>query len=266
VPPDNSQKETVVQTGPEPIQEIASTQPTLVRVIEPAPAPHLVSARSIPAAGRLSGRVVLLGTPPAERLLPLDPQCAVKMDQAHRPKTTQFYLVGKDRGLADVVVSLTGASATQRDGRTNLIAQQACWFTPYISAVQTGDWIVVRNNDDLLNPLVLDSHDNSSFHQLLKKRGSFAFKLDHAEEFVRIRSESNPFQFAYVSVFDHPYFAVTDKNGEFVIADIPPGRYTVQAQHRKAGATKQEVTIEANRNSDVQFVLNVPGTQTASLQ
>jgi hypothetical protein len=31
--------------------------------------------------------------------------------------------------------------------------------------------------------------------------------------------------FAWASVFDHPYFAVSGKDGSFKIANVPPGKY-----------------------------------------
>jgi len=46
-------------------------------------------------------------------------------------------------------------------------------------------------------------------------------------------------------VFDHPYFAVSGKDGTFKIANVPPGKYKVRAIHRKAGAVTQEVEVKA---------------------
>lgn len=246
-------------------QEFAP-EPAFIHVVEAAAKPQIGSVQIIGERGRLSGKVSLRGAPPAEKPLPLDPFCAAKGEKLRTSKSTRFYVVGKDHGLADVIVSIVGISAGEPIARTNVIVQQACLFEPYISAMQVGGTVLVQDKDDFDNPLVLDSKENGSFHERLKRRGTLSFRLEHPEEFVRIRSESKPFQFAYITVFDHPFFAVTDKNGEFVINGIPPGRYTVQAQHRKAGAAKQEITIETNRGTDVQFVLNVPATQTASVQ
>ena len=38
---------------------------------------------------------------------------------------------------------------------------------------------------------------------------------------------------SYISVFDHPYFAVTDEDGNYKINDIPPGTYEVIAWQEK---------------------------------
>ena len=38
---------------------------------------------------------------------------------------------------------------------------------------------------------------------------------------------------SYLSVFDHPYFSVTDDTGYYKIDDIPPGTYEVVAWQEK---------------------------------
>jgi hypothetical protein len=41
-----------------------------------------------------------------------------------------------------------------------------------------------------------------------------------------------------------PIFAVSDKDGKFVIKNVPPGKYTVEADHRKLGAQTQDVEVK----------------------
>ena len=45
---------------------------------------------------------------------------------------------------------------------------------------------------------------------------------------------------AYVGVLDHPYFAVTDKDGKFELKSLPPGTYTIEAWHEKLGTHDAE--------------------------
>jgi len=50
--------------------------------------------------------------------------------------------------------------------------------------------------------------------------------------------------FAWVTIEDSPYFAVSDKNGKFTIKDVPPGQYTITAIHRKLGSQKLDVEVK----------------------
>jgi hypothetical protein len=50
--------------------------------------------------------------------------------------------------------------------------------------------------------------------------------------------------FSWITVVDHPYFAVTGKDGTFKISNVPPGKYTITAMHRKAAPNGQDAEIE----------------------
>ena len=57
--------------------------------------------------------------------------------------------------------------------------------------------------------------------------------------------------FAYVCVADHPYFSVSGKDGAYRIANVLPGKYTIEAVHRKAGSVTQEIEVkDGNVNLD----------------
>ena len=52
--------------------------------------------------------------------------------------------------------------------------------------------------------------------------------------------------FAWVCLFDNPYFSMTDTDGKFVIKNVPPGKYTVAADHYKLGTQTQTVEVADN--------------------
>jgi len=57
---------------------------------------------------------------------------------------------------------------------------------------------------------------------------------------------------------DHPYFAVSDKQGKYTIKNVPDGIYTLQAYHRKASPVAapaaQEVQVKGG-NVTANFTL-----------
>jgi uncharacterized protein (DUF2141 family) len=53
---------------------------------------------------------------------------------------------------------------------------------------------------------------------------------------------------SYTQVFDHPFFAVTDKSGKFSIANVPDGTYEIVAWQEKFGSKRtlsQNVTVKS---------------------
>lgn len=51
---------------------------------------------------------------------------------------------------------------------------------------------------------------------------------------VRFKCDLHPWNYAYVGVFAHPFFAVTDKQGQFAIRGVPRGRYALGIFHPKS--------------------------------
>jgi len=51
------------------------------------------------------------------------------------------------------------------------------------------------------------------------------------------------FGLAFIGVFDHPYFAVTNDDGSYVISGLEPGVYVIEAWHEKLGSQTANVTV-----------------------
>ena len=62
---------------------------------------------------------------------------------------------------------------------------------------------------------------------------------------------------AYVAVVSHPFFAVTDENGRFTIANLPDGTYEIEAWHERLGTQQQTVTISGG-NATASFSFGPP--------
>jgi hypothetical protein len=209
--------------------------------------------------GRISGTVRLRGIPPAEKPLPLDPACSAVFQG---PKTTRFYRVGKDNGLADAVVVITSGLDSGEWAPSEhplVIAESGCLLDPYVAAVQVNQPLRIVNREKIMHNVHITSASNGEFNRALLPGASVELRFDAAEWMIRLKCDLHPWEYAYVSAFPHPFFAVTDRNGDFVISNVPAGHYTVQAFHRKAGSATKEVSLEANRGVTLQFVLNVNG-------
>jgi hypothetical protein len=211
-------------------------------------------------AGDITGTVTLKGTPPKEKdITPLkdDPTCGKLHTEM---PTTHFYVVGQKGELADVVISVEGISgkSTGASAPPVVLDQKGCEYTPQIFAVQTDQKIMVKNSDPVLHnvhdlPTVAGNKEQNMAQ--MPNGPELTFSFAKPEEFLKFKCDVHPWMFAWASVFDHPYFAVSAKDGTFKIANVPAGKYTIKAAHRKAGTTTQEVEVKEGAPAKVDFTL-----------
>jgi plastocyanin len=199
-------------------------------------------------AGDITGTITLKGTPPAEKDIDQsgDAKCG-----AHATKvTTHHYVVGSNGELANAVIALQGISgkSTGASAPPALLDQKGCEYSPQIMAIQTGQKLRVKNSDATLHNVhfdpVGDSGNKGDNQAQMPGSAELTYSFAKPEMFVRFKCDVHPWMFAWVSVFDHPYFAVSDKDGKYTIKDVPDGKYTLAAYHRKAAPADKPVTAE----------------------
>jgi plastocyanin len=225
-------------------------------------------ATGVSSAADISGTVTLNGTPPAEKVITPLKDDATCGKLAGGTPMTKFFVVGPNKELADVVVMLKGVSAksTGASAKPAILDQKGCLYTPQILAVQTGQKIVVKNSDPTLhnvhaNPTAQKNGDANAgkLNQAQMAGGpDLNYTFPAAENFLKFQCDVHPWMFAWITVVDSPYYAVTGSDGKFTIKDVPPGKYTVTALHRKAAVAGVDKEIEVkDGNAAVDFTLEV---------
>jgi hypothetical protein len=215
----------------------------------------LAGSFNVASAAEISGKVKLKGTPKPEVPIQLDATCG----KLHtKPVTTRHYVVGQDNGLANVFVYVkAGAQKAAPTGEPAMLDQVNCMYEPYVFGVVTGQKFKVKNSDALLHNVhptpKVPGNKEVNFAQPVKGQvNEIAF--DKPEVLLRIKCDVHPWMFTYAGVQDHPYFAVTDKDGNFKIANLPNGKYTIEAYHLKGGAKTQELEVKGDKK-DLNFEL-----------
>jgi plastocyanin len=202
-------------------------------------------------AGDVTGTITFKGTAPAEKeLAPIkdDPNCAA-MYPGGLPKT-KFYVVDANGNLADVIVTIKGvpgAASTGASAAPVVLDQKGCLYVPQILAVQTGQKIVVKNSDPCVHNVHAKPTANPESNQVQMPGGAdLTYTFDKPEPFLKYQCDVHPWMFAWVTVVDHPYFAVSGADGKFTIKNVPAGKYTIEAVHRKLGTQTAEVEVKAD--------------------
>ena len=209
--------------------------------------------------GSIAGTVIFSGTVPAPRTVSISDDvdaCGVSVE-------VHDLEVGANRGLADVVVSLTdipSGAPVQVSASPPTLDQKGCRFTPHAVLVPVGEELVILNSDEVAHNVHTVSFDNRPFNRtqpptLERIEASF----DVAEK-VGVKCDMHGWMNAWIIVIDHPYFAVTGPDGGFAIGNVPPGTYTLEVWHEHLGATTQTVTVVEGETSDasVELTLSSP--------
>jgi plastocyanin len=223
----------------------------------------LAASLQIACAGEISGKIMLKGTPPKEAEnndIKSNADCA-KMHTG--PVTTHHFVVGAGGELANVVVSLQGPNVKPSSGGSAapaVLDQKGCEYMPTILAVQTDQKLIVKNSDPVMHnvhPMPAVSGNKEDNKAQMPNGPDLPFTFSKPETFLKVKCDVHPWMFAWITVFDHPYFAVSAKDGTYTIHNVPAGTYKIQAAHRKAGMATQEIEVKEGTPAKADFTLEV---------
>jgi plastocyanin len=197
-------------------------------------------------AGSVTGSVVLGGKGPKMKTINMaaEPSCA---KEHAAPATTQEALVGKGGALENVVVYLQGDFTKYKfDAPANpaAITQKGCMYDPHVVVLETGQSFQVINADPVTHNIHPLPKDNREWNES-QPPGSAPINqtFAHQEIAIPVKCNIHPWMKAYIAVFNHPYFAVTGKDGSFDLKNVPPGSYTLVAWHELYGTSQQPVVV-----------------------
>ena len=193
----------------------------------------------------LDGRVRFRGELPAAVAAPLDadPYCAARHEGPLRIATVE---VSEDGGLRGAVVYLRDAPASSDADEfpEAVLEQRDCLYQPSVLAVRVGQTVVFRNDDQTLHNVHVEPSVNAAFNLGQPFQGVVARRrFAQAEVGIAVRCDVHPWMRATISVFDHPYFATTDRQGRFSMPAPPPGSYTLEAWHETLGTASGRVDV-----------------------
>lgn len=127
-------------------------------------------------------------------------------------------------------------------------------FQPPVLGVLKGTIVDFPNSDPVFHSAFSISPSNPFDLGLYQKgREKFVhFKNPGVTEiFCHIHSHMH----AYVLVLDNPYFAVTDADGTFTIANVPDGNYTLKAWLNPSVVIAKPVSVQGKQTVNLNFTL-----------
>jgi plastocyanin len=127
-------------------------------------------------------------------------------------------------------------------------------FIPHLLAIASGT-VVDFPNDDNIYHNVFSLSKTKRFDL-----GRYATGKSKAVRFddpgvVRVFCEIHSHMNAFIVVFNHRFFTLTDEEGRFRIERVPPGTYRVTAWYEGVLRQTQTVTVPASGGAEANFVL-----------
>jgi hypothetical protein len=222
----------------------------------------MVAAMPLVQAGDITGKITVTGNPPApvvNESLKNDAFCSKLRTE---PAMVRLFLTGPGATLGDVVVYLKDPPKKDNPAPAKdvVLDQVGCEYVPYVFAMQKGQKLVIRNSDPVMHNVNMSAAKaNKPFNEAQMPKAPDKTKMLEPEVFIPFKCDVHPWMFAYGSVFDHPYFAVSGKDGTYKIANVPAGKYTLEVRHRKLPVVSKEITVGADgTTADVTLEYKAP--------
>ena len=208
-------------------------------------------------SGNVSGKILFRGKKPAAKRVDMDedPQCA----KLHKSAVFDTPVAGNKNGtLANVFVYVKqGLEGKQFEPRPEAVTmdQKGCWFEPRVLGIQTGQAFRVTNSDPVTHNIHPRPKANHEWNQSQPPaEAPLMRKFARPEVMIRVKCNIHPWMHAWVGVVDHPFFAVTGEDGRFELANLPPGKYTLEAWQEELGTKQQEVLVAPSGKTTAELI------------
>jgi len=162
----------------------------------------------------------------------------------------------KTKYKANTVVYIEKATGNFKPPAKNpVMDQKNLVFVPRVLPIIAGTTIDFLNNDDVLHN-VFTPDACAKFDLGTYPKGQIkSHKYDKEGCQTVVLCNVHPEMEAYVIVLQNPYFALTDKDGNFSIEKVPAGKYVLKVWNEKLKAADQNITVPSSGKIEVNFDL-----------
>jgi plastocyanin len=170
------------------------------------------------------------------------PESVAARDAADRPRSV-VYLESAPRGAFE-----------QSEPGHAVLDQRNETFVPHVLAITTGTVVDFPNSDRIY-------HNVFSLSKT-KRFDLGRYPVGHSKQvrfdqpgIVRVFCDIHSHMNAFILVFSHPFFAVTDADGRYRIDNVPPGNYSVIAWNEGVSSESRPATVPDGGVAELDFTV-----------
>ena len=181
--------------------------------------------------GTISGTVKWSGTLPKLTAVLINKDSEVCDPQGQKRRDLERLLVGANGGVANTVVFLknvTKGKAMDLPEARQALNQRTCRYEPHVLLVPGNGTVHLRSSDPILHTVHMSGASdynlpfpfaNQTITRTMNRQGLVDLRCNAGHVWMN----------AEMMVVSHPYYAVTDEDGDFRLTNVPPGEYQIEA-------------------------------------
>ncbi len=222
--------------------------------------------------GSIKGRFVLTGTAPSPQKI------TITKDKEYCGK---FGLVDESlrvdpatHGIADIVVSLYVRRGKKvkvhpdlaKPSGTVELDNNHCHFVPHIAFLRAGQTLVIKNSDTVGHNTKIDTFSQAGTNFTIPAKGEIKQKFSKAERRpAKVSCSIHPWMSGYLVIKDHPYVAISGKDGSFEIKNLPAGKVSLQLWHHSGYVDKVTIGGKKKKLKRGKLEVTIKDGQTVDL-
>ncbi len=213
--------------------------------------------------GTISGQFVATGDIPAPELLHAKGSQVKDAAVCAAVDTYKDDLVidADSKGVANVFIYLPKAPKNIHPDlkkpapATVIFDQKGCMFSPHAMVVLGGQDVEVISSDPIAHNTHTYPLKNQAINVLVAANTPIGkglvvnYKISESLP-LKVACDFHPWMQAYWMVVDHPYAAVTDKEGKFSIPNLPVGEHEFRVWHERKGYLDRKYKVKVQKGDN----------------
>jgi hypothetical protein len=188
---------------------------------------------SVSDGGTITGTVKWSGPQPKIPAILINKDPEICDPQSQKKRDLERLVIGANGGVANTVVFLKDVSkgkAMDLPEERQFLNQRTCRYEPHILLVPANGTLKLKSSDPVLHTVHMSGA--SDYNLPFPFANQTVTRTMNREGLVDLRCNAgHVWMNGEMLVVQHPYYAVTDEDGNFKLTNVPPGEYEIEAWH-----------------------------------